>query len=320
MPQHLSSSATTPIDQQAARLRALGGAERSPTPPVPRSAKIELRTGCDLACSFCSVARHPRAARVMEPSLFRRIAADLRASGVERLGLFYMNEPFLDDGLAQSIRIAKAELGFPYVFLTSNGLAATQEKLRECFEAGLDSLKFALNFSAPEQMASAQASAHAHASIVAHVQGARAIRDEVAARTGHYCRLSGSSLEYGHDQRETMAPLLARLARALDEHYWLPLFGRDDWAPGAASAPASASRARLLPKPVPCWTLFTEAHVRADAELSACGLDASARFAMGNLRDLPFVRAWHSPAFQALRAAHLGGELAGSVCARCLDY
>lgn len=76
-----------------------------------------------------------------------------------------------------------------------------------------------------------------------------------------------------------MAPLLGTVASLVDEHYWLPLFGRSDLAPTDRAATAAV----IERKPTPCWTLFTEAHVRADGRLSACCLDASDRFVRADL-------------------------------------
>jgi molybdenum cofactor biosynthesis enzyme MoaA len=77
----------------------------------------------------------------MDKSLYRRIIAEMRADGVEELGLFYLGESFLVKWLPEAIRDAK-EVGFPYVFLTTNGSLATAKRTAACFNAGLNSLKF----------------------------------------------------------------------------------------------------------------------------------------------------------------------------------
>jgi radical SAM protein with 4Fe4S-binding SPASM domain len=71
---------------------------------------------------------------------------------------------------------------------------------------------------------------------------------------------------------------------------------------------------------LPCWALFTEAHVTCEGKLSACSLDASPRFHMADLTTTPFREAWHETRLQALRAAHLAGVVHGTVCEKCIAY
>ena len=41
---------------------------------------------------------------------------------------------------------------------------------------------------------------------------------------------------------------------------------------------------------------------------------------MGDLTKQPFMEAWRSEKFQALRAAHLKRNVAGTVCEYCVAY
>jgi hypothetical protein len=58
-------------------------------------------------------------------------------------------------------------------------------------------------------------------------------------------------------------------------------------------------------KALPCWSAFTEGHVRYDGGLSACCFGADDRFDMGTLDGTNFMRQWNSTAFQKLRIAQL---------------
>lgn len=253
----------------------------------------------------------------MSADLFRRIVRELRAAGVDQLGLFYMSEPFVVAGLADAIRWAKEEAGVPYVFLTTNGVAAGEREVRACIEAGLNSLKFALNFSDPQQWRSAGSVDAGVDAVIENVRLARRVRDEVRERTGHACRLSASSLEFDANQHGRMEPLLRAVSESVDEHYWLPLLGRRGLAP--VDMP-DRERSQIGRKALPCWPLFSEAHVRADGCLSACCLDASDRFVVGDLNSMDFQSAWHSETFRALRQAHLRGDVGSTACEQCIAF
>ena len=158
----------------------------------------------------------------MDLAFFRRIVQELSESGVERLGLFYLNEPFPDERLPQAIEIAKA-CGLSYVFLTTSGYGARPEQVRPCIEAGLDSLKFALNFAhAGQYPAIPERAAGVMAETLENVRRARDIRDEYFSRTGRLCRLSASSLAFDSRQAARMLPVIEQIRQHGDEHYWLP--------------------------------------------------------------------------------------------------
>ena len=298
-----------------AQVRQVEGAAASVTPPVPKSARIELTAACDLHCYFCACHKHPRPAAEMSPELYMKLARELRDAGVEQLGLFYVGESFLCEWLPDAIRYAKEACKYPYVFLTTNGVSATAERVRAALVAGLDSLKFALNWADHDQFhAIAGAPSRQFADVVQNLRAASWIRDDVRHETGHRCALSASSLCYDDAQRDRMKPLLAEIEPYVDEHYWLPLLAH--WG-----GPEKQHPGRPVPiKALPCGTVFTQAHVTWDGRLSACSLDASPRFHMGDLANAPFLDAWHSESFQALRAAHLDRHTRGTPCQQCLAY
>lgn len=308
------------ITERLDALRRLDGPTRSPLPPPPRSAKIELSSRCNYACRFCASRLRGQAQRDMAWPLFTDIARQLRELGVSQLGLFYIGESFLHPRLVDAVRYAKQTLGFPYVFLTTNGSLADRARVAALLDAGLDSLKFALNFPSGAALARAADTRAEHFdAVVRNVLEACAARDAAARRTGRRCTVSASSLRYDEEQEARMRVLLDALRPHLDEHYWLPPCGRTaTWRCDGASA--EHARSEIVRKPLPCWPLFTEAHVTVDGRLSACSLDHSPRFDMGSVADRPFIEAWHCTAFQRLRAAHLAGDVQDTCCADCIGY
>jgi len=308
------------ITERVRQVARLEGPARSTTPPLPHSAKIELTARCDFGCFFCASQARPRTRSDMPWELYTRLAHELRAAGVNQVGLFYLGESLLCSWLADAVRYARKECGFPYVFITTNGQRATPARVRELMLAGLDSLKFSCNWADPGQLHQMSGAApETFDAIVEHIIAARRIRDEIRTQTGHHCALYASSLLYDQQQQERMAPALARILPHVDEHYWLPLLGYP--APrsiGHGAVDPCAPQVKV--KPLPCWGLFTEAHITADGRVSACCLDHSPRFEMGDLTHSPFTKVWHAPAFQNLRAAHLAGDVSTTACSNCIGY
>ena len=297
---------------------------RSPTPPVPRSVKIELTARCDFQCFFCASAMRLRKKSDMTWNFFVRVVKEMRELGVEELGVFYLGESFICEWLVDAISFAKRECAYPYVFLTTNGRLATPERVRECMQAGLDSLKFSFNFSDPRQFQEVTRVKPAeYHTVVGNIEAARQVRDEVLRETGHRCGVYASSILYDGEQRDRMREAVAEILPSVDEHYWLPLYGQAGLTAGArGTRPTAGNQGRIgaLRKPLPCWSLFTEGHITYDGRLSACCFDHDGRFNMGNLNAMSFMEAWHSPRFQALRRANLAENVCGTVCEKCIAY
>lgn len=306
------------------RITRLTNACRSPAPPVPRSVKIELTARCDFQCFFCASHMRLRDKADIDQVFFRRILAEMRGLGVEEIGLFYLGESFLCRWLPEAIRYAKQECSYPYVFLTTNGRMATPDRVRECMNAGLDSLKFSFNFADAEQFVQVtNVRATDFKTIEDNLRAARAMRDGIEAATGHRCGLYASSIRYDDAQQTRMVAAVERIQPYVDEHYWLPLYGQAGLTAGArGTIPTAGNQGRVgaLRKPLPCWSLFTEGHITYDGMLSACCFDHDGRFGMGDLNVESFMGAWHSARFQALRQSNIVEDVRGTACEKCIAY
>ena len=257
---------------------------------------MELTSRCNLQCLHCAGAMHERRRGDMDYAFFRRTARDLRALGVDELGLSYLGEPFLCRWLPEAIHFAKSELGFPLVFLATNGLMATPQRVHDCIAAGLDRLEFEYNYAGPDQFHYVTGAPEPDFwKVDVNLLAARIVRDEVEDATGHRCALVVSSVRFDGEQPRRMQATLRRIAESADIHRWKP------------------------PRPPhpPCAALFDQAHITFDGRLSACAYDHHPRFEMGDLTCETFLEAWRSERFRNLRASHLAGRLAGTPCESC---
>ena len=294
--------------------------------PAPKSVKIEISPRCNYRCGFCALrSREVQPKWDMDFGLFQRITRQMREAGVEEIGVFYLGESFMNPRLlVDCISYLKRELAMPYVFLTSNASMAFPEAVEACMQAGLDSLKWSVNAADETQFES-----------VMGVSGKlfhRALENIAAAwearrRGGYKTGLYASSIRYDGAQQERMERLLGERVRPyVDQHYWLPLYSMGAFATQREEQlgyrPTAGNQGRLdaLREPLPCWSAFTEGHVTAEGKLSACCFDATANWTMGDLNRTDFMDAWNSPAFVALREAHLKKDVRGTVCESCIAY
>lgn len=295
---------------------------RTPYPPFPRSVKIELTGRCNLRCAFCATAENLRDKADMRWDLYVSILTELRRCGVSEVGMFFLGESTILPWLPRAIAEAKRQ-DFPYVFLTTNGTALDEGKIRAYMEAGLDSLKFSLNYADAEQFSAiARVKASLYGKLVDNIKLAHAVRES----GGYECGLFASYIDYDGEQGERMRAVVDELSPYLDEVYALPLYSQANLTGDASSEngfkvrAGNPGRAGNMRDPIPCWSLFGEARITWDGHLAACCFDHDRRFDMGDLNEETFARVWHSEKFAKLREAHLRGDVCGTACENCVAW
>lgn len=297
-------------------------------PPCPKSVKIELTGRCNYRCGFCALRMRdcqPKPESDMDFEFFKRITTEMYEAGVEEIGLFYLGESLMNPTLTvKACDFLKGYLGMPYVFLTTNGSLATTGVLHRLMSAGLDSLKFSMNAADFEQFEEVMGvKSKNYRKAIEAVKNAYWIRNNC----GYNTKIYASSIMYDGDQQERMQDLVDTEIRPhVDEHYWLPLYSMGSVATQREKElgyrPTAGNQGRIggLVNPLPCWSAFTEGHVRHDGIVSLCCFDADGRFQVGNLHDDSWMDIWNNDKFTDIRKAHLAQDLTGTVCEECVAY
>ena len=269
--------------------------------------------------------KQPKRDEDMSLEFFKGITAEMSEAGVVEIGLFYLGESLMAPILTiQACRFLKDELQMPYVFLTTNGSLATEDTVGALMEAGLDSLKFSLNASDEDQFEAVMGvKGKWYEKSLQNLEKAYNLRNEYGYRT----KLYASSIKYDGDQQERMEALVKeRIEPFVDQHYWLPLYSMGAVATQREEElgykPTAGNQGRIggLVNPLPCWSCFTEGHVRRDGVVSLCCFDADGRFQIGDLKTHTWMEVWHNADFQKIRKAHLDKDLTGTVCEECVAY
>ena len=310
------------ISSRIDRVTLIPESHRKTICPVPRSVKIELTSRCDLRCKFCATSKGLREKGDMDLDLYKRIVSEMAYEGVKEIGVFYLGESALYPYLAEAIAHANME-GIEYVFLTTNGRMLNQNLLYNMFESGLDSLKFSFNSYDATQYKEVTG-VDGFDKVVANIRLAREVRDDVYARTGHYCGLYASSIQFDGEQMRLMEESSKEnVIPFVNEHYWLPLYNQAGFTQGAMgkrSVAGNIGRVGALRDPLPCWALFTEGHVTWDGILTGCCFSHDGSWDFGDLKTMPFMKAWNSKSAQNLRQANLNKDVTGTACEKCIAY
>ncbi|KKM22973.1 hypothetical protein LCGC14_1619860, partial [marine sediment metagenome] len=173
--------------------------------PAPKSVKIELTGRCNYKCGFCALRmREKQPHGDIDFDLFKRITTEMREAGVEEIGVFFLGESTMSPMLVEAIQWCKS-IGFPYVFLTTNGSMATERLVEACMVAGLDSLKFSVNNYDDEQFEKViQVKPKLFRKSLENIKDAWFVREA----GGYKTKLYASSIRYDGEQQEKMEELL----------------------------------------------------------------------------------------------------------------
>ncbi len=118
-------------------------------PPFPTTNfLLELSNACNHKCLFCAHQKMKRKVGRMAPEMVESVLRQAYELGAREVGMYATGEPFIVPELPEYIKLAK-DIGYTYVYLTSNGSLATPERIRAVVDAGVDSVKFSIN--APER-------------------------------------------------------------------------------------------------------------------------------------------------------------------------
>lgn len=293
------------------------------TPALPAKISIEINNSCNHKCFFCPNPTMTRTRAIMEPALVERIMRDAYENGIREISFYSTGEPFLNKDLPGYVAQAK-QMGFSYVYLSTNGGRPVSRRLMAALDAGLDSLKFSVNAGDRETYAL--------------VHGEDDF-DEVVAnieRCAEYRRTKNPKLKLFVSfvetdmSRHTLPALKERVGHLVDEVISYPFIvigtplqrrtEKDEterpfvgYENVDKRIPLNQRRTKL-----PCYQLWSYLNVTLEGYLSACCSDFNADLVVGNLRHQSLMEAWHSKEFQTLRQQHIERRIKGTLCEGCI--
>jgi radical SAM protein with 4Fe4S-binding SPASM domain len=281
---------------------------------MPKSLKIEITARCNFNCSFCAAKQSLRPIGDINEEFLYDILKRCKEAGVEEVGLFLLGESFLVKDLPKYIRYAKEEVGFEYIFLTTNGSLCTPERLIPVIEAGLDSLKFSINAPTREKYKEIHG-VDCFDKVVDHVKWLSQYRREHKVKM----KTSVSSIYIEEDKKELKA-FEKMISQYVDEFYYLPFYNQGGHIDGEKYKKLIGNPGRLdhLVPVIPCWVLFTGLKITWDGKLTACCFDHESEFEVADLTKVSLEEAWNCEKYAELRRCHLENDFSNSPCSKCL--
>lgn len=296
--------------QERVRLKT---AERSELyslePPFPKSNFLmEVSNACNHECIFCAHQKMQRKVGKINQELAFDILQQAYDLGTREVGFYATGEPFLVPELPEYIKKAK-EIGYTYVYLTSNGSLATPERIRAVIDAGLDSLKFSIN--APER------------ELYKFIHG----RDDFDKVMEHLKYLNQYRKESGKDYKIYVTGILTRYTEALKDEYFRVFDGLADQIVfkyvynQGGYMPEIETYLRCRCDEAPrrkCNLPFDAISVTHEGYLSIENADYENMLIVADLNKVSLKDGWYGEKMKDMRRRFLEDDLGGTLCDGCV--
>lgn len=279
------------------------------TPPFPKSNFLmEVSNACNHACIFCAHQKMRRKVGKIDQALAFDILQQAYDLGTREVGFYATGEPFLVPELPEYIRKAK-EIGYTYVYLTSNGSLATPERIRAVIDAGLDSIKFSIN--APER------------GLYKFIHG----RDDFDTVMEHLKYLNQYRVESGKDYKIYVTGILTRYTENLKDKYFEVFNGMADQIVfkyvynQGGYMPEIEKYLRCETDTAPrrkCNLPFDAISVTWEGYLSIENADYEDMLIVADLNKVSLKDGWYGDKMKDMRRRFLEDDLEGTLCDGCV--
>lgn len=110
----------------------------------PKTILIEITNLCNSNCIFCANSKMTRKKGFINKNFCFSILKQAYDLGTREVGFYTTGEPLLNKDLPNYINYAK-KIGYNYIYITTNGILANYNTIKNLYDNGLDSIKFSIN-------------------------------------------------------------------------------------------------------------------------------------------------------------------------------
>ena len=281
-------------------IKMINDSRRELTPPFPRQIQIETTNICNHRCEFCAYTMMERAKGVIGNDLFERLVTEAFDCGAREIGLFAGAEPLTCKSLDKYIAFCK-ELGFEYIYISTNGGLGGHSLFKRLLDAGLNSIKFSVNGGDRATYERVHGKDN-YDSVISNIKYVSEYRNTVPQKV--YLGLSFVGMP---DTKDSFSILKKDLEGFVDEFIYYEASNQSGQMPNLPDPPYRD-----------CHLPFNKLHISREGYLKVCCNDYENLLAVEDLNTVSLSEAWASDRFQKIRKMHLDDDLEGTVCANCI--
>lgn len=291
-----------PVSQRRAKiLEKRDPGKTSARPPFPLKAQIELSNICNHTCAFCPMSKMTRKRKQLSSELLDKVLKEAHELGTREVGLFSGAEPFASPNLEHYIKHCK-DIGYSYVYISTNGSIPTKERLKNALDAGLDSIKFSVNGGDRESYLAVHGKDHFE-KVLDNIRFTSAYRAEKKLPLA--LAITFVDCPKNHGTLENLQTLIGDYVDEIVKYDSMNTSGQMFGYPGS-------------PYTAPCSLPFETLHVSAEGYVRACCNDYQNYLALESLENMSLKEAFYSQRYIEFRQQHIDNKLHGTLCFNCI--
>lgn len=277
--------------------------------PLPKNMMVELSNACNHACIFCANPHMTRRAARIDTNLLYRVMQEARQEGVEEIGFYTTGDPFIHKDLDKFTRRAK-ELGFRYIYISTNGALATPKRAKAVIDAGMNSIKFSINAGSRETYKLVHGEDEWD-KVIAHLKFISEYRKTLDRPLALFV-----TFVVTNPVRHEVEAFRRFIEPYVDEVSFNECgiqSGQMTAAQALLSTGATRPRVEIGICPLP----FNRLHVTCEGYLTLCCVDYQNYLTVADLKEQSVREAWDSADARDARRRHIEQDLAGTLCGNC---
>jgi molybdenum cofactor biosynthesis enzyme MoaA len=276
---------------------------------LPKNMMVELSNACNHSCIFCTNPHMTRKAKRIISDLLYRVLQHARQEGVEEIGFYTTGDPFIHKDLDKFTRRAK-ELGFRYIYISTNGALATPERAKSVIDAGMDSIKFSINAGSRETYKLIHGDDDWD-KVMKHLKFISEYRKSIDRALALFvtCVIT-------NPMRHEVDTFKRFITPYVDEVTFVEC--------GIQSGQMTSAQALLSGGSMPpgvqnsiCPMPFNRLHVTCEGYLTLCCVDYQNYLTIADLKHQSIREAWDGEQARDARRRHIERDLAGTLCGNC---
>lgn len=281
-------------------------------PPFPKNMLIEVTNSCNHSCVFCNNKVQNRKLQNCDAAMVFRLLEEGYFYGAREVGFYGLGEPFLVSNLEDYVYRA-SNVGYKYIYITTNGAFATADRLEKLVKNGLSSIKFSINAGKRETYEKVHGRDDFDV-VKKNVLEIFEIRKKLE-KEGYTFSIFASFVENDLNKGE-FELLQGTLGSYIDRIYKYPL---ENLAGYNFNSNIGQS---VLSGKIPCAQLFNRFHVNSAGCMVACCYDYDGMMSIVDLHEMSMIEAWNCNLIVNLRRQHINGKVEKNLCMKCLymDY
>lgn len=269
---------------------------------VPNNLMIELTNICNLKCEMCYNKYAKRKKGFMPFDLYKKIVNQARELGIENIGLYTTGESFLHPKIFEFIKYAK-QSGVKYVYVTTNGQALNDRKIKRILESGLDSIKFSIDAGDKERYESLKIGA-SWDKLVGIIKKLRTMRDDMNSNLRIF-----ASFIVMKDNFNDLIKYNNTFNNLVDETMFTLVGNQGSQVNAESLYPKdiiSKIQKLVLPREEwhPCSLLWNTIIITYEGYLTICCIDFENRLVYGDLNKQSLKSCWNNEEIKKFRKTH----------------